>query len=1027
MAGSAQSALLPTSTSMSTPPPPPQPRIPTRFETVITCNPPVLESLLCQVPTETVLRLYHTSAYLRRFLAQSPTAWKYISFRLFQPAAAVATLPNHNSATGQRQSGNYALDNLLIHVVNTVSTRLTSLELDNTAVSGATLISCVLALRRDSLQHLSVRGCKNVSLKYHINPWLHLHAQARQSQTSTTPAVFGSLALKSLYAYRCRHHRRRPYLPASLVRRESDSEPTHELVTICHNLGIWTDTAWCTSPGARCYRRAMYVTSRIPQDSREVWVVFDRLWRSKNWLGPPEGAQAVSRRDPGTPPRPNDCKFWEADEQAVNGEALGSPPEGKEVPAHLRHSHRRFVENIHCDNCHEPISERCESCSVMMHCTGCRKTLCASCAFDRPYLRNKNAAPEDRNKFWWAPGCAVSPCSMLDQDLSPPLPGNHPQPATAQVQPSTKFKWCCTEPIFSGGGGITFSSGVSRDTDRIRAAPLPHGHGWEDADFCSAASHQAGQDRPCLACNTPKLEQNHDLALAGRWRSLDDFFDWQANAHAAEDGTSASVPRSLCDECYASEHWNIKCKRCSSPLCVKHDMRDRTKFRICGAKDLVQERQDFKLRQKALKAVEVKKKKAPAPPAHAELPDAETPPGPPQSQTEMEPAMPAALQGAPATAAPAANLPHDLPAATDETAAETAATAVETDLHSLLLTVRMSRQAARRRVLARPQSRGSNATDSASRSSSPARENPPLLPDAADQTPDSASPPPPARDLWQGCQSIFCPPSRLPGDRRRRCAVPMSQCTQCKIHVCSDCYSSLEPSCPCYGCRGLGPDDGSSQTSLVALFFCPNCRWDRMVTGRCKRRTHAFLSALSETKRKPRRRRERIRKPINERRRSDSNQSTAIPEVDAIDGLADFFTVLNHNDTRPDLHLPDLHLDNVSDLREIRDVGLLARDLIRRIQSLRGQFRPGSAGALALPDIRLEDLSEELQEEVAQEAEREDGEAEEEQEDAAAPTLPDTTLPLAAVPAAADILAPHPVAHHDSSATEDEAVDEADA
>ncbi|RMD42176.1 hypothetical protein DV735_g2927, partial [Chaetothyriales sp. CBS 134920] len=899
------------------------------------------ESLLCQVPTETVLRLYHTSAYLRRFLAQSPTAWKYISFRLFQPTATIATVPNQNPATGQRQSGNYALDNLLIHVVNTVSTRLTSLELDNTAVSGATLISCVLALRRDSLQHLSVRGCKNVSLKYHINPWLHLHAQARQSH-----------------------------------------EPTHELVTICHNLGIWTDTAWCTSPGARCYRRAMYVTSRIQQDSREVWVVFDRLWRSKNWLGPPEGAQPASRRHPGKPPRPNDCKFWEADEQAVNGEALGSPPEGKEVPTHLRHSHRRFVDNIHCDNCHELINERCESCSVMMHCAGCRKTLCASCAFDRPYLRNKNAAAEDRNKFWWAPGCAVSPCSMLDPDLSPPGPGNHAQPTTAQVHPSTKFKWCCTEPIFSGGGGITFSSGISRDTDRIRAAPLPRGHGWEDADFCSTASHQAGQDQPCLACNPPKPEQNTGFALAGRWQSVDDFFEWQAHAHAAEDGASASVPRSLCDECYASEHWNVKCKRCSSPLCVKHDMRDRTKFRICGSKDLLQERQDYKLRQKALKAVEAKKKKAPTPPAHAELPDVQ--PGRARSQTE--PPTPSAL-GDSATAALATEPLPAPPIAADEMASSSAATAVEADLHSLLLTVRMSRQSIRRRVLARPQSRGSNATDSASRSSSPAREGSPLLPDAADQTSDGASPPPAARDLWQGCQSIFCPPSRLPG---------------------------------------LGPEDGSSQASWVALFFCPNCRWDRMVTGKCKRRTHAFLSALSETKRKPRRRRERIRKPLNERRRSDSSPSTGIAEVDAIDGLVDFFTALSHNDTNPAPDLPDLHLDNVGDLREIRDVGLLARDLIRRIQSLRGQFRPGSAGALALPDIRLEDLTEELQEEVAQEAEREGRQAEGEEEAGLATTAAPAADDIAAITTAAGILAAPPP-QHDSSATEDEAADEADA
>jgi hypothetical protein len=151
---------------------------PTPFESLVTCNPPVLESLLAQIPTETILRLYHTSYYLRQFLQNSPTAWKYISFRLSQPAATTATITNNASGNGPRQSSNYALDQLLISVINPFSIRLTSLELDNTAVSGATLTGTVLSLRRDSLQHLSVRGCKNVSLKYHINPWLQMHLLA---------------------------------------------------------------------------------------------------------------------------------------------------------------------------------------------------------------------------------------------------------------------------------------------------------------------------------------------------------------------------------------------------------------------------------------------------------------------------------------------------------------------------------------------------------------------------------------------------------------------------------------------------------------------------------------------------------------------------------------------------------------------------------------------------------------------------------------------------------------------------------
>ena len=209
-----------------------------------------------------------------------------ISWRLSQPAATTATVTNNGTGSGPRQSSNYALDQLLIYVINPFSTRLVSLELDNTAVSGGTLTQTVLVLRRDTLQHVSVCGCKNVSLKYHINPWLQMHPLAQERSGGTGPLGYEHLALKSLYTYRCRHHRRRPYLPSNLARKESDSEPTHELVKTCFKLGIWTDTAWCTTPGARCYRRRGYVTMRVPQDPREVWVVYDRLWRSRNWLGP---------------------------------------------------------------------------------------------------------------------------------------------------------------------------------------------------------------------------------------------------------------------------------------------------------------------------------------------------------------------------------------------------------------------------------------------------------------------------------------------------------------------------------------------------------------------------------------------------------------------------------------------------------------------------------------------------------------------------------------------------------------------
>lgn len=436
-----------------------------RFEIVLSCNPPILESFLLHAPTTTIFQLYHTSSYLRQFLRSYPTAWKYLSFRLLQPSTtpppAAANVPGANGLVG-RQSRNYALDQLLLTVVNPFSSCLKSLELDNTAVSGQILISTVLSLRRESLEHLSIRGCKNVSLKYHIVPWLTLFSlqMGGQGGKAVKNPGYQELALKSLYTYRCRHHRRRPYLPNSLTRKDSDSEPTHELVTLCHQLGIWTDTAWCTTPGVRCFRRRGYVTMRAPADTQEVWVVYDRLWRSKNWVGPVDERNEASRSARANVQR--DGRVWEQDETGVEGEALGVGNDkllyhdGKNMPMHLRRSHRQFAEDIRCDSCSSVVLERCEQCSVLMHCAGCRKTLCASCAFDRPYTRNiaKEAkidtgfGEEQTDKFWWAPGFSISPCTMQDQDDEVDV--NYQ--LLPQTNPTSKFKWCCTEPVFSGVG-----------------------------------------------------------------------------------------------------------------------------------------------------------------------------------------------------------------------------------------------------------------------------------------------------------------------------------------------------------------------------------------------------------------------------------------------------------------------------------------------------------------------------------------------------------------------------------------------
>ena len=141
-----------------------------------------------------------------------------------------------------------------------------------------------------------------------------------------------------------------------------------------------------------------------------------------------------------------------------------------------------------------------------------------------------------------------------------------------------------------------------------------------------------------------------------------------------------------------------------------------------------------------------------------------------------------------------------------------------------------------------------------------------------------------------------------------------------------------------------------------------------MVSGKCKRRTEAFLNAQAASKRKGKKRKDKMKKPIEQRRGSISSgaslNGTGMDE--AMDGLSDFFMNLNaqlgHRDGPGDAR--ELNLDDIGDLQEIEDVGTLARDLIRRIQSLRGQFRPGSIAARALPDVRFEDISTELTEAV---------------------------------------------------------------
>lgn len=109
--------------------------------------------------------------------------------------------------------------------------------------------------------------------------------------------------------------------------------------------------------------------------------------------------------------------------------------------------------------------------------------------------------------------------------------------------------------------------------------------------------------------------------------------------------------------------------------------------------------------------------------------------------------------------------------------------------------------------------------------------------------------------------------------------------------------------------------------------------------------------------RKSKRRKDKFRKPTEARRGSSSalDGPNSIPD-EAVESIADFFSGLGVQlEAAAGGTGQTYELDNIGDIREIEDVGALARDLIRRIQSLRGQFRPGSLAARALPDVRFDE------------------------------------------------------------------------
>lgn len=730
------------------------------FERVVSTQAPILESILLYLPTESIFAVYQTSRFLRDFLERYPTAWQYLSFRVPFAPGDTGILP--------RIFRTYSLDQLLRYTLMPLSSCLRSLELDNTAISGMPLISTVLDMQRDTLEHLSVRGCKNVSLKYHIIPYLTMFALQDDAANRRSSHRRPRLALKSLYAYRCRHHRRRPYFNTSLFRKDSDSEPTHDLVNLCHKLGIWTDTAWCPTPASRCFRRQDYVEMRRTTMVPMVYVVFDRLWRSKNLNGRmPKSSETTCEEWQ----HDRDGRLWDHDEYGYRGEALGthegpSMGEGKTVPTHLRRSHRMFVEDVRCAGCDELIQERCEQCSVLMHCVGCRKTLCHSCAFDRPFPRAKNTGLSRESELWWAPNAPISPCLMQEPSLPSVVNNNIPPPS-----PLLSFRWCCLEPVFTGGGGITVGP-PGEGVDRLRAVPLPRGEGWEDPEFSGNSRRKTPESTNSLHNYKPWPDNPQEMM---RWL-------------LGQPSHLTPPCRNLCQACFESPQWKVSCKRCLKPLCVEHDLRG-LRLRICGYRDLVMEKDSID------SAVAQDQKTSSQYDPHADRWPSSFQPFPsspsslsqdgagytmPPRQTTTE----ALASGAPFNIPPLPRVEDDY----------SAAATVETTTTP----------------------RTASATDSAVASRS--------------STPSSLYQSRSQHAKWNGCNSFFCPASRVTGDHRDYCDSVLHRCEECNVNVCQVCHDASRP-CNCAYCS--------------EKFTCPNCYLVRLKKGACIRSIEEEENRLS--------------------------------------------------------------------------------------------------------------------------------------------------------------------------------------
>ncbi|KAI9718476.1 MAG: hypothetical protein M1828_006721 [Chrysothrix sp. TS-e1954] len=647
-----------------------------------------------------------------------------------------------------------------------------------------------------------------------------------------------------------------------------------------------------------------YYAARHGTGPNEVWVPYDRLWRSQNYAGKLDdfAMNEIFATGRSNTRRPAEC-LWESQEHGYAGEALGSGEttlqESKDLPMHLRQSHRTFVDDFSCDECGERILERCEQCSVRMHCMACRKTLCASCAYDRPLRkkRRRNVAftapviaplagtftlqeaplsysrKRVQDPLWWAPGALRSP-NLMSETSASDMSSDEEDGTDQNGVPSLYMFWCCQKPTFSNSGGIMYNGPLCGDN--MRAAPLPRNKGFEDSAYprmevnkgTNKHSDEHDQDSSsahtcehlshtpmCNRCEGSKCEmhtntQQHDIVPLLEKPEEPSTSLWKRSM----------APRNLCVSCYRSKGWRISCTNCRRPICIEHEV-STLRVRRCGFQDL---HAHWSWIQKSRETL-AKGKAVPQQMSEAnlllfyhkwrkivsrmELQDkirSEEGKWVPHSDDASRCESDNSQDSACPSSAKASESTTDL----------TRSTPIEPfSIDSLQSPQPLSR---------------SNAPETRQRSRSLSALPKYIPPDTTETVTQKSLHPPP---LWMGCARYFCHARNICGGTDF-----LQQCTRCKVNVCADCTNASAKQCRCQACTAL-------------RYLCPNCMTSDDVVRACEWEEE-------EAERQREQEMERL-KELEKQAKVKQEWQDAQSERDASDelalGLAEFFgAVVGH-------------------------------------------------------------------------------------------------------------------------------------